>query len=78
MRKLLLAALMAGGSLAGMQVSAYAQATSAFPQTLSPSYDQTAPGWDYYSTQGSPRYYNEVPARQFNANRTHHRAGTEH
>jgi hypothetical protein len=76
--KFLLAALIASGGLAAMQGSAYAQATSAFPQSLSPSYDQAVPGSDYYGAQGSPRYYNEVPAQQSNAARSHHRASAQH
>jgi hypothetical protein len=47
-------------------------------ESLSPSYDQAAPSWDYYGMQGSPRYYNEVPAQQSNAARSHHRASTQH
>jgi hypothetical protein len=73
--KLLLAAIVAGGALAGLQGSANAQGASAYPQTLSPyDYSQVAPGWDHYGAQDASRYYNEVPTQQLNTVRNRHRA----
>ena len=69
MRTKLLATLIAGGCMVGLQTSAMAQAAAA-PQSLTPdafSYRGPAPDWN------RPRLYNEVLPRQRNAAHNHRR-----
>jgi hypothetical protein len=76
MRMTFRAAILAGALLAGLQGSALAQATSAFPQTY--NFADDAAQW-YYVTPLSPRLFNQAPEQSLSTVRSHHRARkTEH
>jgi hypothetical protein len=74
MRTTFLVTILASGLLAGLQGSALAQATSAFPQTFNSTDD--SPQW-YYVAPPAPRLFNQAPSLS-TVRSHHHNVKTEH